>query len=299
MMEDIYDEDGVVIAQEPIYEKFERQVEDIGDGSGEFLWPRQQRRDGKYFGFDRQQLAKKRGKYLDRRQYYAQYYNNPNDPENERFSSDKFQYYDKKHVTRSNGIWYVQGNRINVYAAIDFAYSLTKRSDYTAIVVVGVDAFGNYYVLDINRFKTDRIKDYYDAILDMHSRWGFRKLRAEVTGGQAAIVKDLKVNYIKPNGLSLSIDEHRPTRYDGAKEERIRAALEARYDNMAMWHYQGGNCQILEDELKLDKPPHDDVKDALACAVEIAVPPSQQQHSASGSESNVVEFNSRFGGVNY
>jgi hypothetical protein len=80
MEEEVYDKDGEVIDEVPIYEVFERQVEDTGDGTGEFLWPRQQRSDGKWFGFDRAVLAKKRGQYLDRTQFRAQYYNDPNDP---------------------------------------------------------------------------------------------------------------------------------------------------------------------------------------------------------------------------
>lgn len=296
MNEDIYDDDGEIIDFEPIYEKFERQVEDRGDGTGEFCWPRQQRHDGKWFGFDRQTLARKRGKYLDRTQFYAQYYNNPNNPEGGGISTDKFQYYDKKYLTRTGGVWYHKGTRLNIFAAIDFAYSLTKKADSTAIVVIGVDPHNNFYVLDIDRFKSDKIKDYYESILRMHVKWDFRKIRAEVTAAQKAIVQELKNSYIRENGLALSVDEHSPTRHQGTKEERIRAILEPRYDNLAMWHYHGGNCQMLEDELSQENPPHDDIKDALAAAVEIAVPPTQQTRS----RTNVVPiFNSRFGGVAY
>jgi len=296
MNEDIYDDEGEVIDFEPIYEKFERMVEDRGDGTGEFCWPRQQRHDGKWFGFDRQTLARKRGKYLDRTQFYAQYYNNPNNPEGGGISTDKFQYYDKKYLTRTGGVWYHKGTRLNIFAAIDFAYSLTKKADSTAIVVIGVDPHNNFYVLDIDRFKSDKIKDYYEAILRMHVKWDFRKIRAEVTAAQKAIVQELKNSYIRENGLALSVDEHSPTRHQGTKEERIRAILEPRYDNLAMWHYHGGNCQMLEDELSQENPPHDDIKDALAAAVEIAVPPTQQSRS----RTNVVPiYNSRFGGVAY
>ena len=63
----------------------------IGDGTGEFLWPRQQSSTGKWFGFDRKILARKRAKYLDRSQYRAQYYNNPNDPDNASIGASKFQ----------------------------------------------------------------------------------------------------------------------------------------------------------------------------------------------------------------
>src|SRR5690554_800669 len=45
MEEEVYDEDGEVIDRRNVYEVFERKVEDRGDGTGEFLWPRQQRED--------------------------------------------------------------------------------------------------------------------------------------------------------------------------------------------------------------------------------------------------------------
>lgn len=297
MEETLYDKDGGIVGAQPIYETFERQVEDSGDGVGEFLWPRQQRPDGKWFGFNAQILAQKRGKYLDKTQFYAQYYNNPNNPEGNGINRGNFQYYDKKHLTRSGGLWYYSGKRINVYASIDFAYSLSKRSDYTAIVVAGIDGEGNIYVLDIDRFKTERISQYYEHILNMIIKWDFRKLRAEVTAAQKAIVRELKESYIKPNGLSLSIDEHSPTRHQGSKEERMSAVLEPRYDNMSIWHYRGGNCQVLEDELVLQHPPHDDVKDALTAVIEICTPPARNRRGSS----NVTQLpiNSRFGGIGF
>ena len=279
----------------PVYEIFERAVEDRGDGTGEFLWPRQSRGDGRYFGFDRQILAKKRAKYLDRTQFRAQYYNDPNDPESQRINTELFQYYDRKYLTREGGVWYNKGNRLNVFASIDFAYSLSKKADYTTIVVVGVSERNNIYVLDIDRFRTDRISDYFEAIQRQHIKWDFRKIRAEVTAAQSAIVKELKTTYIKEAGLALTVEEHRPTRHKGSKEERIAAVLEPKYENMSVWHYEGGNCQILEEELTLENPPHDDVKDALAAVIEIAVPPTGQRFYKKKTKGNV--YHPRFGGV--
>jgi len=297
MEEEQYNESGDIIDWEPVYEKFEREVEDEGDGTGQFLWSRQQRSDGKWFGFDRKILAKKRAKYLNRVQFRAQYYNNPNSEEGSGISASLFQYYDPQFLGQSGGKWFYKGERINVFAAIDFAFSLTKRADYTAIAVIGINAMGQIYILGIDRFKTDaKIKDYYDAILRMHIKWDFRKMRAECTAGQKAIVKELKNSYITPNGLALSLAEHSPTKASGAKEERMRAILEPRYDNLAIWHYRGGNCQILEDELILEHPPHDDVKNAVADAIEIAIPPAKGQRVGND---NIVEFNTRFGGVKF
>lgn len=270
-----YGEDGEVIAADPLYEVFEKEVEDRGDGTGQFLWPRQMRTDGKFFGFDEKILARKKAQYLDKSKFYAQYYNNPNAIEDGAISSETFQYFKREHVYRTEGRWYYQGRRLNLFAAIDFAYSTAKGADYTSIVVIGVDADNNIYVLDIDRFKTGDISEYFRHILHLFQRWDFRKLRAEITAAQEAIVKELKSSYIKQYGLSLSIDENRPTRSQGTKEERIAATLNHKYQNRQMWHYQGGNCQALEEELLLARPPHDDIKDALASACEIAVPPSK------------------------
>jgi phage terminase large subunit-like protein len=272
MATDTFDEFGDINGSEPIYEIYERAVENRGDGTGEFLWPRQQRKDGKWFGFDQKILAKKRGQYLDRGQFRAQYYNDPTDPDNVPVSKDKFQYYERKFLKQENGYWYFRGSRLNVFAAVDFAFSLNKRADYTAIVVVGIDSENQIYVLDIDRFRTDRIADYFEHLLILSNKWGFRKLRAEVTVAQAVIVRQLK-DSIRENGLSISIDEFRPV--GKTKAERIYAVLEPRYDNGMIWHYKGGECQTLEEELATRNPSHDDCIDALAAAIDVAVKPAK------------------------
>jgi len=61
MTEELFDDDGNKVGEDNIYEIFERPVEDRGDGTGEMLWPRSQRKDGKWFGFDIKVLAKKEG----------------------------------------------------------------------------------------------------------------------------------------------------------------------------------------------------------------------------------------------
>lgn len=298
MEEDCYDAMGEVIGSLPVYEVYERVVEDKGDGTGNFLWPRQQRKDGKWFGFDKAILARKRAMYLDTTQFRAQYYNNPNDPDNAMIDRSKFQYYNRRHLNRNSGHWAYKENRLNVYAAIDFAYTIGKKNDHSAIVVIGIDPESNIYVLDIVRFQTDKISEYYKNIRDLHVKWDFKKLRAEVTAAQAIIVKDLKDNYIRSEGLVLSIDEHRPTAQSGAKEDRIRAVLQPRYDELKIWHFEGGGCQELEDELVVNHPTHDDIKDAMSCAVEIAVPPKAFKSSSLANQSkNIISFHSRFGGV--
>ncbi len=290
MMEETYDKDGNVLDQANVYEIYQKVVEE----NGEFLWPRQMRKDGKFFGFDAAILARKKAKYVDQTQFFAQYYNNPNDLSEARIDSSKFQYFERHFVTRTGGTWYYKDKPLSLVAAMDFAFSTSKRADYSCIVVIGLDADGRIYVLDIDRFKESKISGYFKHIVDMHVKWDFRKIRCEVTVAQSAIVNELK-DHIRSNALSLSIDEFRPTRHQGHKEERISAILEPRYDNLTILHYKGGNCQSLEEELILAHPAHDDIKDALASAIEIAVPP-RARHSKVSFTDNVL-FHPRFGGV--
>ena len=180
---------------------------------------------------------------------------------------------------------------------MDFAYSLGAKSDFTAIVVIGVDGQNNYYILEIDRFKADRPSEYYPRILKLYEKWGFRKIRAEVTAAQVVIVNDLKENYIRKFGLALAIEEHRPTRWIGSKEERMLATLEPRYANRQIWHYKGGNIQILEEELLFANPAHDDVKDALTSAIDFAVAPVNSFRQGSTLQNTNINFHSRFGGV--
>ena len=294
MNEPTFTEDGQVNGETSIYEVLEKTVEDRGDGTGTFLWPRQERGDGKWFGFDIRELARKKAKYIDRTQFRAQYYNDPTDPDSRPIDYDKFQYYEKKWLTLNQGNWYFKEKKLNLVASIDFAYSTRKAADYTAIVVIGVDEDNNIYILDIDRFQTDRISEYFKHLLALYNKWSFKKLRAETTAAQQAIVKSLRQDFLGPHGISLKVEEVKPTRHEGSKEERMEATLVPRYDNMQVYHYRGGVIQTLEDELVSNNPPHDDCKDALATAIEGAVKPSRM--SIFKRKQSKPTFHSRFGG---
>jgi hypothetical protein len=297
---DQYDEFGEIVGHDPLYEIMERQVESIGDGTGEFLWPRSQRQDGTWFGFNREVLATKRAQYLDRVQFRAQYYNNPNDPAGAGIQRDSFQYYEREHLSRKDGKWTYRGHRLNVFAAIDFAFSLTAKADYSCVVVVGVDANQNFYVLDIDRFKTNEISEYFKHILSSHQKWDFRKIIAETTVAQEVIVKNIRDSYIRPHGLALVVEPFKPHKYLGSKEERIAAILQPRYANLQVWHYQDGLCQLLEEELTLNNPPHDDIKDTLATAIDFSIAPSglKIMERSNRHALGQPQVHSRFGGLN-
>lgn len=276
----------------PVWEITEHKVEE----DGLFLWPRSVRDDGKAFGFNRNILARIRAEYSDHVQFYAQYYNDPNDTSSNRINRSKFQYYDQKNVRYFEGRWYCNNQPLNIYAAIDFAYTKKKKSDYTAIVVIGMSPDGYIYVLDIERFKTDKISEIFERIMQLHSKWSFRKLRAEITAAQQMLVEDIKSS-IRKEGMSLAVEDHRPSRHQGSKEERIAAVLEPRYENMTIWHFKGGHIPALEEEVILARPKHDDIKDALASVIEIAMPP-RRVRPLEEVNTNVI-YHKKFGGIGF
>lgn len=293
---DKFDSAGNLVESTPLYEVFCKPVEDKGDGTGEFLWPRQRRSDGQFFGFDAGILAKKRAQYLDVSQFRAQYYNDPLSIGSSGITQEMFQYYDRVFLNRNRGQWYFRNRKLNITAAVDFAFSTQRKSDYSAIVVVGMDAEHKYYVLDVVRFQTDKISDYFSHIFALYKKWGFPKLIAEVSSAQQVIVNDLKLNYVMKHGLPLVIEDFKPSSKQGTKEERILSILQPKYAHRQVYHYHGGYCQLLEEELLSKNPPHDDIKDCLATAMEKLLPPVQQQIYQP--QVNYREFiNQRFGGI--
>lgn len=287
---EVYDEEtGDLLERVNVWDITERVVEE----DNVFLWPRSRRDDGKSYGFNRNILARIYAEYEDKDQYYAQYYNDPNAKGSERITRDKFQYFTDKDVTYTDGMWHVKGRPVNVYAGIDFAFTKTKRADWTAIVVIGMDHEGYIYVLDIDRFKAGKTKLYFDHIIDMHAKWSFKKLRAETTAAQKVIANDIK-DLIRKEGMSLSIDAHSPSKHQGSKEERIAAVLEPRYDNLTIFHKKGGWTSALEEEVMMAHPKFDDIKDTLASVIEIARPCRNKKEQQQ--KSNVI-VNTRFGGV--
>jgi len=284
--------DGVIIDQKPVWEIKEYTVET----DSLFIWPRAIRpSDNKAFGFDMNTLSRIKAEYSDQTQFYAQYYNDPNDPGSNRIDRGKFKYYNPRLLRNEGGRWNYNGKRLNIYAAVDFAYSLERAADFTAIVVIGIDSDSNIYVVDIDRFKSKKNLEYFQHIAELHSKWRFSKLQAEVTVAQVTIVEAIK-DYVKQYGLTLSVVEYRPGKQEGTKPQRIAAILEHRYDDDKMWHFEGGWTSVLEEELVQARPAHDDMKDALASAVSIAIKPQRS------SGSSISEFlatsvpKSRFGG---
>lgn len=264
------------------------------EADGEYLWPRQQRKDGAWFGFNPEILARKRAVYEangEITQFYAQYYNDPNDRSTAPISRDMFQYYDRSQLEFSYGSWELDGKPLYTYLSVDLAATVGEASDFSVLCVGAIDTLGNRYVIHIDRFKTDKMSVVQQRIAELYNKYVFKKGRIEAVGGFRLVAQDL-ADRLQDKGIRIPWDLYIPPNYDG-KIARIHAILEPLYQSGAVYHYRGGNTQVLEDELVSINPAHDDAKDAWAMCCDLMEMPRQRLHR----NQNIVQFNSRFGGV--
>lgn len=288
---------GDFVDEVPLWDVKKYVVETHGDLTGTYLWPRTVNpTDGKSYGFNIPVLARIQAQYFsmgENAQFYAQYYNDPNDPESEKVSRDCFQFYDPKYVIFKDGQFSFNGRRLRLFAAMDVAWTVNKGSDYTALTVIGVDADWNIYVLALERFKTQDFDTYYEHVAALHAQWGFRKLYIESNAGGQFVASEVK-RRIKQNGGTLIVDTKASTGNEGKKEEKHNAVLIPRVKNGQVFFAKGGLTQVAIEEIVLERPPHDDLKDVLTWAISQAQAPVRQEVV----ENKVVPFryHSRFGG---
>lgn len=291
------------IGEEPLWDIMEEIVEDQEDGTGNFLWPRvKSPLDNNWYGFDVQQLEIIKADYFskgEQAQFYAQYYNNPNDDSTNILDRSCFQYYDARHIRVDGTGVYFKDKRLKVYAGMDVAWtdineSGGKRADYTAIAVVGVDADGYFYILDLARFKTASYLVYYDNIMSLSNKWGFRKIKIETNSGGKLVANEIE-RISRENGGAISV-QHKPNVGIGGKSKAMRqyAIVNPKYELKSVFHRKDGLFSILEEEIVLENPPHDDLVDALGLTLEDAKPPMKVTKYLDTERKVITD--SRFGG---
>ena len=169
------------------------------------------------------------------------------------------------------------------------------RRDFTAIAVTAWDADGYLYVLDLKRFQTTKAEVYYKELVELYHYWGFREATIETNAG-GTVVHSFVQDEIRREGLALVVKGQTKSAGSGRKDERNSQMLEPLYRNKSVYHVQGGYTKLLEEELRLSKPPHDDLTDAVFIAVSTSKR-LQQTNKGSGlrRRGNVVQGRFRQG----
>ena len=296
-----YDEEGNVVGESPLWNWFERKVEDsrFSDGSGNFLWKRQISEDGKWYGFDRQILASKRAECLgDEALFGGQYYNDPEVGGENRVGKDNFMYLQPNMLENRQGKWHYGNKEIKISCGMDLAFSegsgskKTKR-DYTAIAVTAWDNDGYLYILDLARFQTAKAEVYYEKLVEMHEYWDFREVTIETNVG-GIVVANFIQDELRREGHTLVVKNQYKNQTSGSKEERNSQLFEPLYRQKSVYHTKGGYTRLLEEEVSSARPSHDDLKDAVWIAISNSKRPSKAKFATNKTNRNVVQAGSRF-----
>jgi predicted phage terminase large subunit-like protein len=186
--------------------------------------------------------------------FYCEYMNEPISDENAIFKKAYFKYYeDDETIIKS----------LTKVMTVDLAISEKESADYTVIMVTGIDALNQIYVLEYVRERINPIETI-DHIFKLASKWKVSKIGIEGVAYQRSLQWFVAEEMRRRNEFYM-IEE---LKADTDKERRIRG-LQPRYAIGAVFHKPF--MTDLEEELLLfPKSPHDDLADALAYVPQIA-----------------------------
>jgi len=297
---DIFDKEGEVVETRPLWQWFEKTVEDSRnkDGSGTYVWPRMQMPDGNWYGFNRTEIGKKKAEAFNLELFYAQYYNDPNVASEAKITQDCFLYIQPNKLEQRQNRWFYGEKELKLACGMDLAFSegsgIRKvKRDFTAIAVIAWDAEGYLYVLDLKRFQTNKAEVYYEELIRLHEYWDFREVTVETNAGGGVVATFIQ-DEIRRAGHTLVVKHQHKNQREGTKEERNAQLFEPLYRGRSVYHTKGGYTRLLEEELRLAKPPHDDLKDAVWIAVSNSKRVSKPKFATNRRVDNVVNASSRF-----
>lgn len=218
------------------------------------LWPQ------KFTKEELQVRLREKGWY----EFSAQYLNNPVPDEAATFKRTWFQPFDIEDT---------RGKNMTKILTIDPAISLEKEADYTAMVVTGVDQFGNIFVLDMVRERMTP-NQIISKIFELNNVWNVNQIGVETVAYQKTLAYTLKEEMVLQHKF-LPIVELRPQ--ERSKDQRIKG-LQPSYENGKIFHRRGHKLTpYLEDELsQFPRSRHDDLVDALSYSLDLLFPPRQK-----------------------
>ena len=198
-------------------------------------------------------------------EFSAQYLNDPIPDKDATFQAEWIQKFDIEDV---------RGKDMIKVLTIDPAISLEKQADYTAMIVTGIDTFGNIFVLDAVRERLTP-SQLIDNIFRLNEMWHPNSVGIETVAYQKAIAYSLK-DEMQKRRRYMPIVELKPN--ERSKDLRIRG-LQPQYQAMKVWHRRDHPITpYLEAELKaFPRGIHDDLIDAFSYALDLLYPPKQHK----------------------
>lgn len=185
-----------------------------------------------------------------------QYLNKVMADEDADFREDYIQWYDPQDEEMKMRL-----RGVNKYIFVDPAISYESTADNTAIICIGIDEVGNWYVLDYDNDKM-KPKEIIDKTFDMYKRHpGTLRVGIEVAVYQKSLVFNFR-DEERNRMVKLPIAEVKPDN-QVSKESRIRGVLQPLVEQRRLF-LQHGMKDLFEQLKTFPRTRNDDVIDALS-----------------------------------
>ena len=170
---------------------------------------------------------------------------------------------------------------IYVYLGVDLAHTATRTSDYQAIMVMGIDANKNRYVIDYYHDKIPAF-DMPEQIIKIAKKYApVRRCSVETVGAQE-MVRDMVERMVRKEkrllpGINLGV---RPP-HGIKKEDRLEMSLGSIVNSKNLY-LRRTHTELIDELFQFPKGRHDDLLDGLYYADFFAKPP--RSHAVSNDE---------------
>lgn len=217
--------------------------------------------------------------------FASEYLNDPVDHKNAPFRKTHLQFYDPKDLILPNGHMRYLYN----FGAVDPAWSGHHQAHYAAMVVVGVDEEGDWWIRDIWRQKHSNALSVAYAIMNFQDKWHCQRWGIETVFRQKEFKRTAEEVMMKRHNSFpiISIDAK------GEKGMRIRSMIPRWEWNKIHIPRDHELSAVLADEfLRYPKGGSDDLLDALEDIEEISykpLPEDQRKRERMPQEMRTVE----------
>jgi len=222
-------------------------------------WPLKKLENRKQFYIDSGTPAK----------FFQEYMNQAKSPDDQIFSEEDinnalykgFCRYDEEYAS-----WYVKldddkKEYVNIYIGVDPASTIGVYNDYSVIMVIGVTAEYDYYVLEYWR-KRVLPMDCADKIFEIAKRYSpVRRINIETIAYQE-MLRDYVMKRSKKEGLFLPGIEKGIKNYNQKKKDRLFEGLQPMFKAGAV-HLKKDMHEFIGELLDFPKGSHDDTIDAF------------------------------------
>ena len=253
--------------EEHSWEVFTKKAIEDGKPIWPSRWPLKKLEERKQFYIDSGTPSK----------FYQEYMNQAKSPEDQIFHEDDSNdamYKGSIKFDEEAESWYLKlddGRKeyVNIYMGVDPASTLGARNDYSVIMVLGVTADNDYYVIEYSRDKVLPM-DCADKIFEIAKRYSpIRRINIETIAYQE-MLRDYVMKRSKKEGMFLPGIEQGIKGYGNQKKkDRLWEGLQPMFKAGAV-HLKKNQHELIGELLDFPKGSHDDTVDAFWLATQYA-----------------------------